>query len=574
MRKRVILVLSFLINVCYTNAQSQHGYVKTKGRLGNDGVVIKGNSIGGAVLQVKGINTVVSKDNGKFSFHIPSQQYTLQSVRKQGYVMTDPDMLQKKYTYSIDPLIIVLEDSQQQKADRREAKDKIRDNLYQQYKAENSRLKKLLEEQKIQQSEYNHLKEQLDSLQDNNEQLISKMTEHYIKIDYDQLDNFYIRVNQLILNGKLTTADSLLKSRGDLSSEVAMFNQFQDINAQKREEQFSRDSLEKRQMKELSERCYSQYEIYKSMYRNDSARYYLELRASLDTMNVDWQLEAGRFISEYGNPQNYGRLLHKERIEADSILFYYRRAFRAAVRKYGEKNPVVATCYNNIAERYFSHGEWDIADEYFQKAVDIMILSYGDKSAEVADCYFWKGITFSDPAAPHGDLNVKSYESLEKALKIRLKLYGEENLKVAECYKELGLVSWDEEYYRKALAIYRSILGDESVEIGTLYTYFGDSYCILSDYQGQIAMQALMVSESVANKEFEYFDTEFYDDFNKYLTIALSYYEKAMSILSKTYDEDYPSIIFISESIENIKSEMEVNEKYKKASLSEREDKE
>lgn len=557
--------------VCSTIAQTQQGYVKTKGRLGDDGVVIKGSSIQGAVVHVKDINAVVSNGNGTFSFYLPSQNYTLQSVQKKGYVMTDPDMLQKIYTYSLDPLIIVLEDSLQQKADRREAKDKIRENLYQQYKAENNRLKKLLKEQKIIQTEYNSLKEQLDSLQDNNERLISEMTERYISIDYDQLDDFYIRVNQLILNGRLATADSLLKSRGDLSADVASFNQYKSINAQKREEQVLRDSLEKRQLKELSERCYSLYEVYKNMFVNDSARYYLELRASLDTLNVDWQLNAGQFISDYGNPQEYGRLLHEERIAADSILFYYKRAFRAAISKYGEKNPIVASCYNKIAERYFAHGEWDVADKYFQKAIEIMMLNYGKNSVEVADCYFCKGITFSDPAAPRGDLNAKAYESLENALKIRLKLFGEMSLEVAECYKELGLVSWDEDYYKKAITIYRTILGETNAEIGIVYTYFGDSYCLLSNYQGRIAVQALMVSESIAGKEFEYFDPEFYDDFNTHLATALSYYEKAMSILGEIYDKDYPLIVNITENIEDIKSEMEVNEKSKIASLRERE---
>ena len=570
--KKFILMFSFLLSVYSTIAQSQQGYVKTKGRLGDNGMVIKGNSIQGVVVHVKDINPVVSNDKGKFSFYLPSRNYTLQSVRKKGYVMIDPDMLQKKYMYSSDPLIIVLEDSLQQKVDRREAKYKIRENLYQQYKAENNRLKNLLKEHKIIQTEYNRLKEQLDSLQDNNERLISEMTEHYISIDYDQLDDFYIRVNQLILNGKLTTADSLLKSRGDLSADIASFKQYKSINAQKHKEQVLRDSLEKRQLRELSERCYSLYEVYKNMYRTDSARYYLELRASLDTLNVDWQLNAGQFISDYGNPQKYGRLLHEERIVADSILFYYRRAFRAAISKYGEKNPIVATCYNKIAERYFAHGEWDVASGYFQKAIEIMILNYGKNSSEVADCYFCQGITFSDPVAPHGELNDKAYKSLEKALEIRLKLFGEKSLEVAECYKELGLVSWNEEYYKKALTIYRAILGETNAEIGVVYKYLGDSYCLLSNYQGRIAVQALMVSESVAGKEFEYFDSEFYDDFNTHLATALSYYEKAVSILNNIYDKDYPLIVNITESIEDIKSEMEVNEKYKNASLRERED--
>ena len=74
-------------------AQTQQGYVKTKGRLGSNGAVVKGSRLSGAVITVKGGNAVVSSRNGTFSLSIPNNSYFLQSVQKQGYVLTDPDVL-------------------------------------------------------------------------------------------------------------------------------------------------------------------------------------------------------------------------------------------------------------------------------------------------------------------------------------------------------------------------------------------------------------------------------------------------------------------------------------------------
>ncbi|MBQ9678630.1 MAG: hypothetical protein IJV44_10900 [Prevotella sp.] len=51
----------------------------------------------------------------------------------------------------------------------------------------------------------------------------------------------------------------------------------------------------------------------------------------------------------------------------------------------------------------------------------------------------------------------------------------------------------------------------------------------------------------------------------------VKYYEKALLILSKVYDDmDYPVIVDVMKSIISVKSEMEENEQSKKAAISER----
>jgi hypothetical protein len=61
--------------------------------------------------------------------------------------------------------------------------------------------------------------------QENNEQLIKDMAKRYSELDYDQLDEFYRKVSYYIENGELMKADSLLKTRGDITAQVADIKQ-------------------------------------------------------------------------------------------------------------------------------------------------------------------------------------------------------------------------------------------------------------------------------------------------------------------------------------------------------------
>ena len=82
--KVTCLALSFLFSIgCF--AQTQHGVVKTRGRLDAGGKLIEGERLSDAVVTVKGRNPVRSGNNGEFSFPVPGKFFFLQSVKKQDY---------------------------------------------------------------------------------------------------------------------------------------------------------------------------------------------------------------------------------------------------------------------------------------------------------------------------------------------------------------------------------------------------------------------------------------------------------------------------------------------------------
>ena len=211
-------------------AQTQSGYVKTKGRLGSNGAVVKGSRLSGAVITVKGGNAVVSSRNGTFSLSIPNNSYFLQSVQKQGYMLTDPDVLSKQYSYSKNPLVLVLEPPSQQTDDRLAAERKIRRTLQRQLQEKEDEIELLKEQKRLSEEEYRKQLQELYDQQENNDKLISEMADRYSKMDFDLVDDFNRRISDCIINGRLTEADSLLNTKGDINNRAAVLRQHQEAN--------------------------------------------------------------------------------------------------------------------------------------------------------------------------------------------------------------------------------------------------------------------------------------------------------------------------------------------------------
>lgn len=88
-------------------------------------------------------------------------------------------------------------------------------------------------------------------------------------------------------------------------------------------------ALAQKTLEELAQDCYSKFEILKLQHLNDSAAYYIGLRASLDTTNVEWQKEAGDY-------NMYIMGLYEKSLE------YYQVALRNAKQTYGDKSNEVA----------------------------------------------------------------------------------------------------------------------------------------------------------------------------------------------------------------------------------------
>ena len=477
MKKHILLFLAISF-AAMASAQTQQGYVKTKGRMVN-GKLVPGQGLKGATVSVHGRTAVlVNKDNGAFSFPVPEAQFRIDSVRKKGYQLVDMDALSKTYKHSANPIYLVMETPEQQMEDQIDNFNKI--NASQQAMINKLRveIKQLKEQNKISEEEYRKRLVVIAEMQSENQSLINEMAERYSKIDFDQLDDFNRQVSWLILDGELFKADSLIKSKGNMEERSVELDRIHKANAEEAEKLIQRQEnlenskkFEAKQLEDFASDCYNLHEICILKHNNDSASYWIELIASKDTTNVKWQNDAGSFIQDYI-------------ADYEKALSYYNRALRQSMQQCGELSDWTGSVLNNIGNIYEIQGNYDKALEYHNKALDSRKTALGEQHPDVASSFNNIGIVYRK----QGDYD-KALEYYIKALNIREAVLGEQHPDVATNYDNIGNVYSDQgdinkalEYYIKALNIRKAVLGEQHPDVATSYINTGTAFGQQGDY--------------------------------------------------------------------------------------------
>lgn len=333
--KHIIPILLVFVTAFTTTAQTtQFGYAKTKGRLDDNGKVIPGKRLAGVAIVLSNGHSTVSDANGNFTLTIPEKKFFLRNVQKSGYNILDPEILGKQYFYSANPLIITMETPSQQLKDQIETQRKIENILNNNIRKQEKELDSLRKAHKLTEEEYYA---QLQQLYDDraNEKLVREMSQKYAEIDYDLIDSFQKQLSIYILNGELTKADSLLDTRGNIIADIATLDSIRNAN---RREAAALDTMQENleaskayehwQQGHLAQLCTDKASTFIKLQQWDSAAYYLCVRADIDTNNMDWQLEAGRFLLEQMNAP-------------EKAIPYYRRALNYLDPLYGSEHPQV-----------------------------------------------------------------------------------------------------------------------------------------------------------------------------------------------------------------------------------------
>ena len=511
------LIFLFLLLTFSATAQVQQGYVKTRGRLGSDGAVIPGEGIENVTVKVKNEGTVISDNSGRFEIALRNEKYYLENVTKKGYQLVDADILSKQYTRSVDTFKILLTTPEQQLEDELASERKLRRTLTRKLHQREDEIEELYETSKIIKAERDSALRKLYADHADNEKLIKDMVERYSRIDYDQLDEFNRRISEYILNGELLKADSMINSKGDIHSRIEEYRTHKQLNDDERAELDQREKdlakseeLERKRLADLAADCYSKFEIFKLQHLNDSAAYYIELRASpsLDSTNVEWLLEAGEYIQEY--------LAYYDKAEQ-----YYQCALQSALNKYGDKHPDVATCYNNIGLVYGNQGNYSQALEYYNKALEIWLVVFGEQHPNVATCYNNIGLVYGN----QGNYS-QALEYYNKTLEILLVVFCEQHPNVATCYNCIGFVYSSQgnysqalEYYNKALEIWLAVFGEQHPNVARSYADIAAILFMQGNYQS-----------------------------------SLEYLEKSYNILYDLLPSDHPQLLQIQKIYELVKS--------------------
>ena len=587
--KKYYLLLAAMMLCAMLSAQTQQGYVKTKGRM-VDGQLVPGQGLKGATVCIKGKTAVLVKaDNGAFSFPVTETQFRVDSVRKNGYQLVDMDALSKTYKPSANPIYLVMETPEQQLQDQLTAERRIRRTLTDQLRQREDEIEALKEQQKITDEEYRQALQKLYKETDQNEQLVKDMVGRYSTIDYDQLSEFDQKISELILNGELIKADSMLRTKGDINERVEQYRRHEAINAKEREELTKRGAqLEQSEVLALRERddlandCYRKFEIFKMQHLYDSAAYYIELRAGLDTTNIEWGIESIDFMKEYlaryddaidlyykllnistsiyGINHSYnatilnniGVVLTKKCQYKQALECYNRTiSLASAIDSTNNRNDIIAIAFNNIGTVYCQLDRFEEAITYHDKAKSIFLSIYGENSPKIAQCY----INLANDYAKKESYEESLYY-LSSALSILLMYYDENNPYIASANNSLGVIYWKKGDYKKALECYQKSLnaylytyGNSHPNVATSYNNLGTLKFRLGEYEDAITFfeKALSIrirfygqnSEDVANTCNNL--GVIYDKIGN-LEKALSYYEESLRIRSGLYGESHSSI--------------------------------
>ena len=456
-RKRILLLSALLVVVaCGAIAQTQTGYVKTRGRIVH-GKTVPGQGLTGATVQIKGRASVLVKNsNGSFSFPVSTHQFVIQSVKKNGYQLVDADAAPKTYIYSTAPVYLVMETQSQLMEDKLEAERQLRRTLNKRLQKKESELEALKEQNRITQEEYYNTLQQLYEQQESNEALVREMAEYYAKIDYDQIDEFNTQVSECILAGDLAKADSLLRSKGDIDERIKKLNEHHEANVQARQTLEKSEQAEQFSRNDLAQDCFSFFRRFVLDNEPDSAMCYIEKRAALDPNNCQWQADAGSYLQKRGMAQRARQ--------------YYDLALNAA-RKLAVENsdmyePLLAKTLNNIALLYTEASDGPDAEPLYQES-----LSLFKRLSEVdADTYQpYVASTLNNMAVFYSGNggNVKKVEQLlQESLGIYLSQDNAEAFSpvvasiwnnLALLYDEMDRQDDSEQMYLKALDLYQQL---------------------------------------------------------------------------------------------------------------------
>ena len=517
MKRFFVFFYLFLLVYASASSQIQQGLVKTPGRINADGEYVPGKGISNVLVKVKGANEVNSGNTGCFSLKLLKTKFYLENVIKNGYVLVDNDVLSKEYSISPDTFKIVLAAPQEQLDAELANERRIRRNLTRQLQKREDEIEELYASNKILKAERDSALQQLYSAHANNEKLIKDMVERYSRIDFDNLDEYNRKISEYILEGELVKADSMLNSKGDIHSRIEQLRSQERINEAERAELDEREAAllkseeyARKNLDDIAADCYHKFEMFKIQHLNDSAAYYIELRAGLDTTNIYWQFDAGGFISEY-------------LAEYDKAINYYKLALQSALLKDGERHPDVATSYNNIGYIYNSQCDYAKALEYYNKSLEIRLSVLGERHPDVAASYNNIGGIYSS----QGDY-AKALEYHNKSLEIRLSVLGERHPGVATSYNNIGQIYYSQgdyakalEYYNKSLEIRLSVLGERHPDVATIYNNIGFIYNSQGDY-----------------------------------VKALEYLDKSYGILKDFLPDEHPNIKTVRGNIEYLKSKI------------------
>ncbi|MBW8051578.1 MAG: tetratricopeptide repeat protein [Cytophagales bacterium] len=389
-----------------------------------------------------------------------------------------------------------------------------------------------------------------------------------------------IRSDTAIANNYFKMADSLLK-HAQYDSSISYFKKASIIwERRAREADSSFYSTNQKTTTSQNNKGVRYWEEYVKCHLHICQNYMLKAEYNIALEELNRVLAVG--LQKLGNKNTvvagcynqYGEI-YRYKGEYDKALENYQKALNIAVKLHGSKHPYSAISYNNIGLIYDAQGDYYTALEYYQQAFNIFLKTLGPDHLYLSYSYGNIGSSYYDL----GDYK-KALECFQKALSIKFKMLSEHHPSIALSYNNLGNVYAEKddffkamEYYQKSLSIKLKTLGpnhpslvynyiniaelyQDSKEYFKAYQYYDKAYKIVNNIFGSFHPLMGTICISLGNfhsKQGEHLPSPINRE--EYYGKALTYYQKAIQSLFRGFTD---STIYVNPVIpESFKSKKE-----------------
>lgn len=536
--KNIIIATILILSALAVGAKTvQTGVVREyKGKA-------KKTALAGVELQVYPAQSTASDRNGNFRLEFltlkPGERINVRRIEKEGYEIFNKDALEQWNLNPTAPFMIVMCRSNMFKQLKDTYYKNSGERYARQYRKAQDELKRLKDQNKIQQKEYIERLEQLEQEYGRQLENLDNYVDRFARIDLSEISPVEQEIIELVQAGKIDEAIA----------------KYEELNAKEK----LLDGISKR--KEVGEAISTLTEVDRNLAADNDTLYAVVERqiqtlqlggaennekirrlycdiADADTTNIEWLIDTGNFLYEYA-------------ADHQAALGYFHKALASAEALHGPRSEEVAKVMNNLGVVYNDLGEFSNALDYLQRALEIRLAVHGEENSLTATTYQNLGNTYLDSGDPN-----KALEYFQKALDINQKVLDSDDPALAVSYNDLGNAFYSLGDYGKALVSLEKALEIQTKiysgghlhtaatlnNIGMLLSDKGDYQAALDNYFKALAIQEKIVGPGHPDIAISYnnIGSVYYytGDFSK----ALEYFRKALDIRVAAFGEKHPSV--------------------------------
>ena len=458
--KKAVFLLTIIgfFGISLFAQKSQVGYVRTVQKSGRPAQYLAGAHI----TTLESVNEATSQAGGYFEIPVKSANgkngYTITDVSLFGYNLIDEGKLNRRQTYSLSPIEIVLISKEEENRQRQFLENKIRAVIKENYETK-------LEELQDQYDAIMQLNLQYADQLNNLDALVTKI----VYLDYKNInDSLDIQIAEAYEQGDFLRACELIDQKPSFSDRLSAYKS--------KKEAIRRLSESAEIEKETVIReCDIKIAYYKSKWQYDSVLYFVDIKLELEPENGEFLLEKAWFLesqaihgffgNDFDNDPIYWEIEDLSR--KDSVTLYYAKLAEAKLSE--DNNPKIESCYMLLAQLANNYSDRLL---YHKKRLEILEKENKTDSITLHEIF---------SAIHHIILNFNNLSLYDSAIQYASKyflmegdtsMYFEEDIleSVARSYSGIGDYNQALEYYRKALDY--SLSGYESIIYYDMATLF------------------------------------------------------------------------------------------------------